>query len=425
MKASVINSLRPFAGRATSSSVRVPAFARTVRFRLSIWYSSLLLVFGIAFILALNIAVRLDQPDALARITFEEGIQWEPVRSGPGQAITGFTPVLTPRGVIQQAESEWYSQNLDRLRYWSIIAVVGLAVASGVGGYVLSGMMLRPVRDITDVASAISATNLSKRINHQGPDDELKALADTFDSMIARLETSFDRQRQFVQDASHELRTPLAAIRTNIEVTEMDPDVSPDEYRALLETVKGQTERLTRLSEDLLLLSTTDRESSEPEQVDISELSAEVVSQLSPLAASRAVTLRWEGTPQVVVTASSDLLYRCALNLVDNAIKYSGAGSSVVVSARRDGQDAVLEVRDTGPGIAEQDVPRVFDRFYRVDKGRSRREGGTGLGLAIVREMVEAMGGRVSLRSRVGQGSTFALHLPAGEAPVPSHSTTR
>src|SRR3970040_53255 len=195
MKASVINSLRPFAERATSSSIRLPAFARTVRFRLSVWYSSLLLVFGIAFVLALNVAVRLDEPDALARITCEEGIQWEPVRSGPGQAITGFTPVLTPMGVIQQAESEWYSQNLDRLRSWSIIAVVCLAVASGVGGYVLSGMMLRPVRDITDVASAISATNLSKRINHQGPDDELKALADTVDSMIARLETSFHAHR--------------------------------------------------------------------------------------------------------------------------------------------------------------------------------------------------------------------------------------
>ncbi len=426
MKASVINSLRPFAERATSSSIRLPAFARTVRFRLSVWYSSLLLVFGIAFVLALNIAVRLDQPDALARITFEEGIQWEPVRSGPGQAITGFTPVLTPMGVIQQAESEWYSQNLDRLRYWSIIAVVGLAVASGVGGYVLSGMMLRPVRDITDVASAISATNLSKRINHQGPDDELKALADTFDSMIARLETSFERQRQFVQDASHELRTPLAAIRTNIEVTEMDPDVSPEEYRSLLETVKGQTERLTRLSEDLLLLSTTERESEEPEQVDVSELTREVVAQLAPLAASREVTLRWEGTEGVVVAASSDMLYRCVLNLVDNAIKYSGTGAAVTLRTRIDGDEAVLDVRDTGPGIAEQDIARVFDRFYRVDKGRSRREGGTGLGLAIVREMVEAIGGRVSLVSQLGRGSTFSIHLPVSDVPVPeTYSVTR
>jgi len=418
MKASVINSLRPSAERATSSSVRVPAFARTVRFRLSVWYSSLLLVFGIAFVLALNVAVRLDQPDTLARITFEEGVQWEPVRSGPGQAITGFTPVLTPLAVIQQAESEWYSQNLDRLRYWSIVAVVGLAVASGAGGYVLSGMMLRPVRDITEVASAISASNLSQRINHQGPDDELKALADTFDSMIGRLETSFERQRQFVQDASHELRTPLAAIRTNIEVTEMDPDVSQEEYRALLETVKSQTERLTRLSEDLLLLSTSEREAAEPEHVDASALTREVVAQLAPLASSRDVALGWDGVEEVVVAASSDVLYRCVLNLVDNAIKYSGANASVVVRARRDGEEAILEVVDTGPGIAEQESTRVFDRFYRVDKGRSRREGGTGLGLAIVREMVEAMGGSVSLRSRVGEGSTFAIHLPAVETPV-------
>jgi signal transduction histidine kinase len=418
MKASVINSLRPSEGRATSSSVRLPAFVRTVRFRLSFWYSSLLLVFGVAFVLALNVAVRLDQPDAMATITFEEGIQWEPVRSGPGQAISGFTPVLTPRAVIQQAESEWYSQNLDRLRTWSIVAVVGLAIASGVGGYVLSGMMLRPVRDITEVASAISASNLSRRINHQGPDDELRALADTFDSMIARLETSFDRQRQFVQDASHELRTPLAAIRTNIEVAELDPDVSPEEYRALLETVKSQTERLTRLSEDLLLLSTSDRETSEPEVVDASGLTREVVSQLAPLASSRDITLGWQGIEDVDVAANSDVLYRCVLNLVDNAIKYSGAGASVVVRVDLDDDEAVLQVADTGPGISEAEAARVFDRFYRVDKGRSRREGGTGLGLAIVREMVEAMGGRVSLESQVGVGSVFSIHLPASERQV-------
>jgi signal transduction histidine kinase len=279
-------------------------------------------------------------------------------------------------------------------------------------------MMLRPVRDITEVASEISATNLSRRINHQGPDDELKLLADTFDSMIGRLETSFDQQRQFVQDASHELRTPLAAIRMNIEVAEMDPEVSGDDYRVLLETVKTQTDRLTRLSEDLLLLSTNGHEAFEPEPVDTRALVREVVSQLEPLAAARKVSFALNAAPGVEALASSDTLYRCVFNIVDNAIKYSGEGARVTISSRREGDCAVIEVRDTGPGIAPDEVAHVFDRFYRVDKGRSRRQGGAGLGLAIVREMVQAMHGDVSLHSTPGEGSIFTIRVPLAAFPV-------
>jgi signal transduction histidine kinase len=374
-----------------------------------------LLVFGIAFVLALNLAVRLDQPhltDAYRLVGVDENVQWQVVRSGPGQALS-VEPRVTPNYLFERAEEQLYSQNLNRLRTWSLLAVVGLACASWLGGFVLSGMMLRPVRDITEVASEISETNLSRRINHQGPDDELKALADTFDSMIGRLEGSFERQRQFVQDASHELRTPLAAIRMNIEVTEMDPDVTADEYRELLETVKTQTARLTRLSEDLLLLTTSERDRPPVEPVDVAALAREVVSQLEPLAAAREVTLRAAGLAGVEAKANPNMLYRCVSNLVDNGIKYSGEGALVEVSTNREGGTVVIAVRDTGPGIAPEDAAHVFDRFYRVDKGRSRREGGTGLGLAIVREMVTEMGGTVRLASEAGRGSTFSIRLPA------------
>ena len=178
----------------------MPQFTKTVRFRLTVWDSSLLLVFGVAFVVALNIAVRLDQPGVVFSYGSVNEVEWQPVRNGPGQAISGFTPVVTPRLMLQKAEDQLYSDNLIRLRNWSLLAVVGLALASGVGGYVFSGMMLRPVREITKVASEISATNLSRRINHQGPEDELWALAQTFDSMIDRIQASFARQRQFVQD---------------------------------------------------------------------------------------------------------------------------------------------------------------------------------------------------------------------------------
>lgn len=402
----------------------MPAFTRTVRFRLTVWYSSLLLVFGVAFVVALNLAARLDQPTL-----FEiQGVRVDGMEvstnRGPGGAIRASPGTVTLDVLLKEAETQIYSDNLDRLRNWSLIAVVGLALASGVGGYVLSGMMLRPVREITEAASEITASNLGRRINHQGPKDELWALAQTFDSMVDRLEHSFDRQRQFVQDASHELRTPLAAIRTNIEVVEMDPEVSPEEYRELLETVKSQTARLTRLSEDLLLLTFDNRDQLESEPVRVAAVTAEVHRQLLPLAATRHVSLQLESAGEVEVSTNADLLYRCVFNLVDNAIKYSGERSVVAIRTRAEGTEAVIDVADNGPGIASDDLEHIFDRFYRVDKGRSRREGGTGLGLAIVQELVAAIGGSVNVESTVGVGTTFTIRLPRLEPETPALTAT-
>ena len=405
----------------------MPAFTRTIRFRLTVWYSSLLLVFGVAFVLALNVAVRLDQPRVVNITVLDPALQ-EQLEMGPrpGAALDGPNRgAIDLPFLISEAEDRIYSENLDRLKLWSLISVVGLAIASGVGGYVLSGMMLRPVRDITDTAAEITASNLSKRINYQGPKDELWALSQTFDSMVDRLEHSFERQRQFVQDASHELRTPLAAIRTNIEVTEMDPDVSAEEYRDLVNTIRSQTDRLTRLSEDLLLLTREDNDRLEQEPVDVSALAGEVLRELSPLATSRGVEVVTSFQPGVEVLTTPDLLYRCVFNLVDNAIKYSGQGTTAsVTTAVRDGA-VLIEVADRGPGIAPEDLERIFDRFYRVDKGRSRREGGTGLGLAIVKELVESLGGTVQASSRLGEGSTFAIRLPAAapdDEDLPPHA---
>ena len=396
----------------------MPPFARSVRFKLTLWYSGLLLVFGIAFVLSLNLAARLDRPGVDTANFRLRGVYWETVVTGPGQAL------LIPRSVtLQQAGDSAYTQNLERLRIWSLFAVFGLAVASGVGGYILSGMLLQPVRKITQVASEIGTSNLHQRINHQGADDELKALADTFDSMIDRLEHSFVAQRRFVQDASHELRTPLAAIRMNIEVTEMDPDVTQEEYRALLETVKQQTERLTRLSDDLMLLtSTSEGEAPDVDPVQLSRVAHEVISQLSPLAGTENISLVAEGDTDLEAEASGDLLYRCVFNLVDNAIKYAGDSSVVRIRSERRGAAAIVSVADNGAGIEPEATLHLFERFYRVDRGRSRKQGGSGLGLSIVKELVEAMGGTVTVDSTVGKGTTFTISLKA--TPVSARAAT-
>lgn len=394
--------------------MRLPAFTQTIRFRLTVWYSSLLLVFGVAFVVALNIAVRLDRPQVVLFDTLHvPDIEWQPVQAAPETSVGGFVPVVSPGVIVQEAEAQLQSQNLDRLQTWSLGAVLALAVASGVGGYVISGVMLRPIRDITEVASEISSTNLARRISYRGPEDELKRLADTFDSMIARLEDAFERQRRFVQDASHELRTPLAAIRATIEVAEMDPEPSPEEVREILETVKTQTERLTRLSEDLLLLTSHEGTELETEPVNLRRLAEVVMCELEPLARRRGVELQGDLPAELTALAHPDHLHRSLLNLVDNAIKYGAEGGKVIVGGRREGQQAVLWVQDFGPGIPEEALPRIFDRFFRVDRGRSRREGGSGLGLAIVAELVRAMGGDVRVQSRPGHGATFEIRLPA------------
>ena len=396
----------------------MPPVVRTIRFRLTVWYSTLLLILGLAFILFLNIAARVDEPDdsAVMAVMGLNETEWQSVGvNGDSEEAGGMDPMTLAR-LVEEAGNEFQAENLDRLRTWSIVAGFGLAFISGFGGFALSGVILRPMRDITQVASEISATNLSQRINHQGPDDELKALADTFDSMIDRIERGFEAQRRFVQDASHELRTPLAAIRTNIEVAEMAREGENDDERALLETVKGQTERLTRLSEDLLLL-TAPQASLPLEPVNPGELVTIAIEELEPLARRANVSLTANVRDSCEAIASMDMLYRCVLNLVDNAVKHSGEGATVAVDAACEGERVWIRVRDNGPGIPPEDVEHIFERFYRVDRSRVRGRGGSGLGLAIVRELMDSMGGSVEVSSTAGTGATFTLYLPHAGAP--------
>ena len=357
-------------------------------------------------------AARIDRPDDAA-VMEEMGLSQTEQRDAGGAAdgLAG----MTPAQLVEEAGAEFHSENLDRLRTWSIVAGFGLAIISGFGGFALSGIILRPVRDITEVASEIGATNLSRRINHVGPDDELKQLADTFDSMIARIERGFEAQRRFVQDASHELRTPLASIRTNIEVAELAREGAGadanEEQRALLETVKGQTERLTRLSEDLLLLTAPPTELL-LEPVSPAEIVGVAIAELEPLAARAGVSLAADEHGDCEAVASADLLYRCVLNLIDNAVKHTGENASVTVGSGCEGERVWIRVRDDGPGIPAGDLEHVFERFYRVDRSRARGRGGSGLGLAIVRELMDSMGGSVEAESDPGEGAAFTLRLP-------------
>ncbi len=308
------------------------------------------------------------------------------------------------------------------LRVLLVLAPATVLIASA-GGLFLANRALAPIDHITRTAQRISAEHLGRRIGVQGPDDEVGRLARTFDSMLERLEAAFVRQQQFTADASHELRTPLTAIIGQIDVALGWPG-SVESFRATLRTVREQTERLARLTNDLLLLARVDGHlvTLPPEPIDLGDILPALAMQVEPLAQAHGVMLMLPTFPPLIVLGNEDHLVRLFMNLLDNAIRYTPSGGQITLDATREPGQVGIRVCDTGPGIAPQHLPLLFDRFYRVDRGRNRAQGGSGLGLAIAQSIAQAHGGRISVESSVGAGSTFTVWLPAAVTGVEQRS---
>ena len=297
------------------------------------------------------------------------------------------------------------------------LLIVGLAypitlVLATFGGVFFARHALSPVDNVTRLARRISAEDLGQRLDLQLPDDEVGRLARTFDEMIARLDEAFRRQREFTADASHELRTPLTIIKGQIDVS-LQREREPEVYRQVLSTVNEEVDRLIRLAGSLLTLTRADAGQIPLtlKPVSVSDLVAGTLEQVRPLASQREIELQLLADTDVTIRADEDLLLQLLLNLLDNAIKYTPAGGQVTAGWSLDGDQVALWVRDTGPGIPEEHLSHLFDRFYRVDKSRSRAEGGVGLGLAISRWIAEAHAGSLSVESEQGAGSTFTVRL--------------
>ena len=286
-------------------------------------------------------------------------------------------------------------------------------VVAGFGGIFLAGRALSPIDKITRTASHISGEDLSQRLNLQLPEDEVGRLARTFDEMISRLDDAFRRQRQFTADASHELRTPLTVIKGQIDVA-LQKERGPEAYRQILQVVNEEVDRLIRLAGTLLTLTRADAGDIPLafEDVDVSEVVAGVVDHVRSTANDKGVGLHLDPGPHATIQVDEDLLLQLILNLLDNAIKYTPSGGQVTVGWRMNGNEVDLRVHDTGIGMSPEHLPYLFDRFYRVDKDRSRARGGVGLGLAIPRWIAEAHGGSVGVESEPGKGSAFTVVLP-------------
>ncbi len=335
-------------------------------------------------------------------------------RTDPGGA--GLVRVLTHplvingqvEAVVQIAQS---LRSVDSLRERLLLSLLLgspiVVAAAGFGGYYLAGRALRPIDHIVATARRISAHDLTERLDLPPSRDEVGRLAATFDDMLGRLDEAFQRERRFSHDAAHELRTPLAAMQSILSVI-AEQRRSPAEYEAALADLSEETDKLRALTDDLLRLARA--EASEPlwEPVELGELVPDVVDSLRPLADADRVRLTCLTEGGLAVVGDTDALIRLLVNLLDNAIKYTAAGS-IAVSVRGLPDQVLIEVVDTGDGIAAEHLPHVFDRFYRADE--SRTTSGTGLGLAICREIARSHGGDIKVRSEPGRGSTFTVEL--------------
>ena len=374
---------------------RRPA-ARSLRFRLTFWYVSLLALAAGILLIFVNAAAH------LAGIPVETRLFPDPV--------TGF--VYSQR-VVDGAVATARAQTLERLQFFSILGFLALIAGGAAAGSVVAGRALRPISELVGVARRISGRNLKERITLDHADEELQQLGEAFNDMVERLDDAFERQRQFVADASHELRTPLTTLQIALDSVRLDPDASLEDYRHVANDAKAATVRIHRLVEDLLALAEGDGPLPQS-RVDLSSLAEAVAEEMEPLGERRGVQVLCTVSSGTVVLGDPLSLRRALTNLVENGIRYNHRGGHVVI------EDAGLSlewvqvaVRDSGIGIPAEEQGKVFDRFYRVDRSRSRAEGGSGLGLSIVTKIAAEHGGRIDLQSEPGVGSRFVLTLPA------------
>lgn len=338
--------------------------------------------------------------------TFTDTATQHPVRVYTAPIVEAHQVV----GTIQVAQNlNSAEQTLNQLLITLLVGGPLLVVIAGAGGYFLAARALVSIDKITRTARQISAQDLSARLNLPETDDEVGRLAATFDSMLARLDDAFQRERRFAADASHELRTPLAAIQTILSST-LARRRTPAEYEQVLADLDEETDRLRTLVEGLLHLAHGDAaRSMAKDTVNLSNLLVDVAGSLRPLAEDKGLELTADISDNLSVTGDSDALIRLFVNLLDNAIKYTEQGQISLVADPRANGLVQVTIADTGVGIAAAHLPHIFDRFYRVDQ--SRTTSGAGLGLAIALSVAQAHGGTIGVESEIGKGSVFTVQL--------------
>ncbi len=317
------------------------------------------------------------------------------------------------------ADIDPINDTLDRLLALILIGGPLALVLAGLGGFFMAGRALHPIDRMTRTAQTITASDLSQRIEYEGAADEVGRLAQTFDTMLDRLQTAFERERQFTGDAAHELRTPLTALKGQLQVTLSRPRQA-ETYQTTLHELEQQVDRLIHLSNSLLYMARLEQNQTREtaESIAVLDLFGALLDQIRPLAREKSIQLQTDIPANLQLKGNLDLLIRLFLNLLDNAIKYTPSGGTITLSVTEANQLVTTTLFNTGQSIPPEHLPHLFERFYRVESDRSRASqpneaGGAGLGLAIAQEIAKVHHGKIEVRSEADSGTTFLVYLPA------------
>ncbi|MFG2124358.1 sensor histidine kinase [Streptomyces sp. NPDC048710] len=396
-----------------------PWLRPTIRIRLTLLYGGMFLIAGILLLSIIYLlaaqAITTGNMPPFRIVSFSQGSKLQITSDYcPAINMAGNTSGLSLQDfndAISHCVDQRRRSALDDLLSRSLLALLGLAVIAFAFGYAMAGRVLSPLGRITRTARQVAGSDLSRRIELDGPDDELKELADTFDDMLERLERAFTAQQRFVGNASHELRTPLAINRTLLEVHLSDPN-APVELQQLGRTLLATNERSEQLVEGLLLLARSDNQIVERKPVDLAEVAGQAVDQVHAEAEAKGVKIRGERKP-AVVQGNGVLLERIALNLVQNAVRYNVAEKGwVEVTTEVEHGQAVLTVSNTGPVVPAYEIDNLFEPFRRLRTERTGSDKGVGLGLSIVRSVARAHGGHIVAQPREGGGLVMRVTLP-------------
>jgi heavy metal sensor kinase len=334
--------------------------------------------------------------------------QWrtitKPIKSGNG-SVQGWLQVVQPLDILTNTQQDVRDQLTFMIP--TSLFILGLV------GYFLASRALQPIDEITRTAGSITASDLGKRVNYSGPQDEVGRLAATFDKMISGLQSAFEREQRFSADAAHELRTPLSVLKSGLEIT-LSRERSAGEYRETLQDMRNQVERLIDLSNGLLMLSRLEQRRLEGEQsiVNMADVLDSIIERYQFLARKRRIKIRSNLQPVLMVKGYPDALMRLFINLVDNAVKYTPEDGRIELKAVQQDEWVRVEIFNTALNLKDDHLDHLFERFYRSDPSRSRHSGGAGLGLSIAKEIVEAHGGKISVSQQSGEGITFFVELP-------------
>ncbi len=374
---------------------------RTIRFKLTLWYSILLLGISLIFILSVNIIVaNLINRQPAPELTVPRGpriIIWENLEKENQELVQSYR-----------------EHDLQSLRKISLLSILPLTFLSFAGGYFISGQLLKPLKNLNKSVSEVNANNLSRKIMFDDNGDEISELIRNFNMMIERLDNSFKSQKQFVENASHEIKTPLTVIKTNFDLALSDKNLKKENLLSMIETANKSVDFLNNLTEDLLLLSILENKI-EKEKVDIIKIVKDSINQLEYIAEEKEIELALDdttGKESIKLKINAHLIQRAVMNLLENAIKYSPKKSDIILELEDSEKEVIIRIKDKGDGISKAEYDKIFERFYRIDKSRSRQSGGTGLGLAITKKIITSHKGKIEVSSKKGKGSTFAIYLP-------------